>query len=297
MITATLSLNLARKHSGMVLLRSSRAGHNSSGLSLVSSIITHFRKMRETVEQWMEKQYARSCIDELSVSLIRVSISSWNAVSFDSADVSFGATNTYSALRISTLGRPAVYNWTKLLLASVASAVNWCVPFMSSSSFFIFSLASISSSWNSRIWRLVSSVYTPAVLTDTAAVHSVSVCLSCSSIASSWDWQWLSWFFCCRLFSLSYLSTLAVALDAWDCSSSAGEGLPLERCCVSSQSGCISSSSQCLKFRPLVCIFIGHIRPLAEVIKPSRPLVASQLPKFSRIFGHYLCAREKLSLY
>ena len=85
----------------------------------------------------------------------------------------------------------------------------------------------------------MSSVCTPALLT--AAVHSVSVCLSCSS--SSWDWQWLSWFFCCRLFSLSYLSTLAVALDAWDCGSSAGEGLLPERCCVGSQPECISSLS------------------------------------------------------
>ena len=51
----------------------------------------------------------------------------------------------------------------------------------------------------------------------------------------------------------------------------------------------VDGKRQCLKFRPLVCIFIGHIRPLAEVIKPSRPLVASRLPKVYRIFGHYLC--------
>ena len=69
MITATLSLNLAQRHLGKVL-RSLGSGHNSNGVSQVLSKITHLRKMRETLEQWMEKQYARSCEDELSLSLI-----------------------------------------------------------------------------------------------------------------------------------------------------------------------------------------------------------------------------------
>ena len=76
----------------------------------------------------------------------------------------------------------------------------------------------------------------PAVLT--AAV--LSVFLPCSS--RSWLTIALMFFCSCCLFSLSYLSTLAVTLDTWDYSSSAGEGL-LWRCCVGSQSGCISSSS------------------------------------------------------
>ena len=46
------------------------------------------------------------------------------------------------------------------------------------------------------------------------------------------------------------------------------------------------ATAQCLKFQSHACIFISHIRPLAEVILTSRPSVASRLPKKLLDFSH-----------